>query len=92
MQTQIQIPNPMATLYYKEHVHIAQTQTQIPIPYFCREQESECESVPESIFGNINEPLGKRNYYSLVKLFVHTGVKSVEVLKKPYTFFYRFFK
>ena len=65
MQTQIQIPNPMATLYYAEHV---QTQTQIPIPYFCIGQESESESVPESIFGNINEPLGKRNYYSLVKL------------------------
>ena len=45
----------MATLYYAEHVHI--TQTQIPTPYFCVGQESEYESVPESITGNANEPL-----------------------------------
>ena len=47
----------MATLYYTETVHIAQTQTQITIPYFCVGQESESESVPESISGNVNEPL-----------------------------------
>ena len=29
--TRIQIPNPMAALYYAELVHIAQTQTQIVI-------------------------------------------------------------
>ena len=29
----IRIPNPKATLYYAEHVHIAQTQTRIPTPY-----------------------------------------------------------
>ena len=40
-----------------------------PYSLFLYRQESESESVPESIFGNINEPLGKRNYYSLVKLF-----------------------
>ena len=34
-QTRIQIPNPMATLYYVEHVHIAQTRARIPTPYFC---------------------------------------------------------
>ena len=28
--TPIRIPNPIATLYYAEHVHIAQTQIQIP--------------------------------------------------------------
>ena len=30
-------PNPMALLYYTEHVHIAQTRTQtwIPTTYFC---------------------------------------------------------
>ena len=50
----IQIPNPMATLYYAEYVHIAQTWTQIPTPYFCTRQESEFESVPESVFGNVN--------------------------------------
>ena len=27
-----------------------------PTPYFCIEQESESESVPESISGNVNEP------------------------------------
>ena len=51
------IPNPMATLYQAEHVHFAQTWTQIAIPYFCTGQESESESVPESVYGNINEPL-----------------------------------
>ena len=36
----------MATLYYVENIHIAQTQTQIPTPYFCIGQGSESESVP----------------------------------------------
>ena len=36
--------------------HIAQTRTWIPIPYFCTGQESESESVPQSVYGNINEP------------------------------------
>ena len=40
-------------LYYAEHVHIAQTQTGIPTPYFFVGQESESESVS----GNVNEPL-----------------------------------
>ena len=31
-RVRIRIPNPMATLYYAEHVHIAQTQTQILLP------------------------------------------------------------
>ena len=30
---------------------------QIPTPYFCTGQESESESVPESVSGNVNEPL-----------------------------------
>ena len=47
----------MATLYYVEHVHIAQTLHQIPTAYFCVGQESESESVPEFIYGNVNEPL-----------------------------------
>ena len=38
-RTQIQIPNSMVTLYYVEHVHIAQTR--IPTAYFCVGQESE---------------------------------------------------
>ena len=45
----------MATLYYAEHVHIAQTWTQIPTPYFCMGQESKSESVPEFVSGNVNE-------------------------------------
>ena len=43
--------NPKATLYYVEHVHIAETQ--IPTTYFCVGQISESESVS----GNVNEPL-----------------------------------
>ena len=35
VQTQIGIPNQTATLYYAEHVHIAQTWTQIPTSNFC---------------------------------------------------------
>ena len=54
--TRIRIKSLMATLYYAEHVHIAQTWTQIPTPYFCVGQVSESESVPESVSGNVNEP------------------------------------
>ena len=43
----------MATLYCTEHVHIAQTQ--IPIP--CTGQESG----PESVSGNVNEPLERQS-------------------------------
>ena len=46
----------MATLYYTEHAYIEQTRTRIPTPYFCKGQESEFESVPESVSGNVNEP------------------------------------
>ena len=45
----------MVTLYYAEHIHITQTQTRIPTSYFCVGQESESESVPESISGNVFE-------------------------------------
>ena len=44
--TRTRIPNQMATLYYAEHVHITQTWTQIPTPYFNIGQESKSESVP----------------------------------------------
>ena len=37
--------------------HIAQTQTRIPTPYFCIGQESESESLLESVSDNVNEPL-----------------------------------
>ena len=36
------------------HVRIAQTH--IPTPYFCIGQESDSESVPESVSSNVNEP------------------------------------
>ena len=55
VQTQIRIPNLIATLYYPENVHITQTWTQIPTPYFCTGQESESESASESVSGNIHE-------------------------------------
>ena len=57
--TWILIPNPTATLYYVEHVHTAQILTQIPTPYYCTGQESESKSEPESVSGNVNEPLGQ---------------------------------
>ena len=39
-QTWIWIQNPMATLYYAEHVHIEQTRTRIPISVKVRNPES----------------------------------------------------
>ena len=36
--------------------NISQTQTQILTPYLCVGQESESESVPKSVSGNVNEP------------------------------------
>ena len=50
----------MVTLYYPEHVHIVQTRSWIPSPYFCKEEESESESVPESDSDSVNEPLWKK--------------------------------
>ena len=47
----------MATLYYAEHVHIAQTQTQIHTPYFYIGQESESKPVSVSESGNVFRPL-----------------------------------
>ena len=60
VRTWIRIPNQMATLYYAEYVHIAQTQTPIPTHYFCIGQESESKCLPESISGSENEPLKGR--------------------------------
>ena len=54
----IWIANLMATLYCAEHVHIALTRTQISTLYFCIGQESESESVPESVSCNVNDPQG----------------------------------
>ena len=64
---------PMATLYYAEHVHIAQTLIRIPIPYFCVGQESESESISESISRNINESLLYLPFSSRLWLFRLTG-------------------
>ena len=47
----------MAILHWAEHVYIADL---IPTVYFCAGQESESESIPESISGNVNEPLRVR--------------------------------
>ena len=55
--SQIRIPNLMDRLYYAEPFrtfHIAQTQTRIPTLYFTVGQESESESVSESVSGNVN--------------------------------------
>ena len=54
VQSQIRIRIQMATLYHAKHVYIPQTQ--IPTPYFCIGQESESESILESVSSNANEP------------------------------------
>ena len=53
--TQIRIPNQMATLYYAEHftLHGLGLRSLLPV---CVGQESESESVPESVSGHVNEP------------------------------------
>ena len=53
-------------MYYAEHVHIAQTRTQIPFLYFCTGQVSESEFVPESVSGNVNEPLIVKHFWYFV--------------------------
>ena len=58
-KTGIRNPNPMATLYCAEHVHIAQTRNRIPTPYSFVGQESEPEFIPESVSGSVNEPLSE---------------------------------
>ena len=63
----------MATLYYAEHVHIAQTR--IPTPYFCVGQEPESESVPESVSDNVNEPFLIMSRDSTLKVFVIPALK-----------------
>ena len=72
----------MATLHYAENVHIAQTLTRIPTVYFSLGQES--ESVPQSVSGNINEPLDgniekyryENYHYPLAALFRYIVVIS----------------
>ena len=45
--------------------YIAQTWIWIPTPYFCTWQESESESVSESVSGNVNEPWHVCHLYNL---------------------------
>ena len=57
VRTRIRIPNLMATLYYAEHVHIAQTQDSDPyslLPYRTGIQVRVCNQV-----NNVNEPLAR---------------------------------
>ena len=58
VRTRTRIPNLMATLYYAERVHIAQTQARIPTPFFCIRQESESEYISVSVFkpNNVIKP------------------------------------
>ena len=57
VQIRIRNPNPMPTLHCAKHVHIAQTRTWIPIPYFFTVQEFESVSIFESVPGNVNKSL-----------------------------------
>ena len=57
VQIRNRIQNLMAILYHAEHIHIAQTWTRIPTPYFFTGQESKSQSVTQSVSGNVNESL-----------------------------------
>ena len=61
--TRIQIPNPIATLCYAEHVHMAQTQTWMPTPNFCIGQESESKSIPLFESGTVFKPSQIQKFY-----------------------------
>ena len=62
--TRTWIPNLVATLYYAEHVHTAQTE--ISTPYFCIGQKSESAPVSES--GNVIKPLRPTSQFVLLFL------------------------
>ena len=51
VQTRIPVPNPMVTLYCAEYVLIAQTRTRTSATYFSIGQDSEHQSVTESVSG-----------------------------------------
>ena len=59
----------MATLYYAEHVHIAQIRTRIPITYFCTGRISESESVS----CNVNEPEHRRRNSNQANFFIFSS-------------------
>ena len=80
VQTRIRIPNLMATLHYAERVHIAQTRTLIPTPYFCVRQESEFASVSETISDNVNEPLSVLKVVHLAQQFCFHDAKENETM------------
>ena len=67
VRNQTWISNRMATLYYAEHVHIAQTRTRIPTAYLCIGQKSQSESLPVSEPGNVFKPKTINPWH--VKLF-----------------------
>ena len=68
-RVQTWIPNSMATLHCAKHVHIAQTRTRIPTPYFCTGRESESVSLSECVSSNVNERLGP--FTRAIKLYCH---------------------
>ena len=62
VQTRIRIPNTTATLYYAEHVHVAQTRTRILL--FLLSTGIRVPVSTRVVSGNVNEPLEqKRNLY-----------------------------
>ena len=69
----------MAKLYYAEHVHIAKTQTQILTSYFGIGQESESESILESVSGNVNKPLGYLYLWPFSSAIISSLTKQVRV-------------
>ena len=63
IQRVLAIPNLIATLYYAEHVYIAQTRVQIPTLYLGIGQESKSESVPVSECGNVFKPQNRISFF-----------------------------
>ena len=72
-RTRIQIPDPIATLYFAEHVHITQTRIQITTTYFYG-QEFKSVSVSESVSGNVNEPLRDYADFIIFIQVIHVNV------------------
>ena len=59
-------PKPNGCIVLCTTFHIAWTGTWIPTPYFCVGQESESESIPESVSGSVNEPLNNGHSNDIV--------------------------
>ena len=82
VQTWIWIPNLMATLYYAEHAHVAQTSTQIPTIYSVLYRNFESESVSESVSGNVNEPLDTKIKLEILPLFLASMLMAKKFIMK----------